>query len=133
MMVTRAAKLARSALAARKTLNSSSASYYNSLCRRSSSQILNSSIIENPNTRDIISSSPIKGANNGVISSSINSFSYLQQQQRRHFHSSNPSYSPSASSGEVTPSDFTEMAWEGVVGAVEAARLSKQQIVSPNI
>ncbi|KAI3909737.1 hypothetical protein MKW98_014154 [Papaver atlanticum] len=128
MMVTRAAKLARSALAARKTLNSSS-SYYNSLCRRSSSQILNSSIIENPNTHDIISSSPIKGANSGVISSSINSFSYLHQQQRRHFHSSNPSFSPSASSGEVTPSDFTEMAWEGVVGAVESARLSKQQIV----
>ncbi|XP_026454718.1 chaperone protein ClpB3, mitochondrial-like [Papaver somniferum] len=129
MMVTRAAKLARSALSARKTLNSSSSSYYNSLCHRSNSQILNSSIIENPNTRDIISSSPIKGANNGVISSSINYFSYLQQQQRRHFHSSNPSYSPSASSGEVTPSDFTEMALEGVVGAVEAARLSKQQIV----
>ncbi|KAI3982167.1 hypothetical protein MKX01_019073 [Papaver californicum] len=124
MMVTRAAKLARSALAARKTLNSSS-SYYSSLCRRSS-QILNSSIIVHD---DIISSSsPIKGANNGVISSSINnSFSYLHQQQRRHFHSSNPSYS--ASSGEVTASDFTVKAWEGVVAALEAARLSKQQIV----
>lgn len=30
---------------------------------------------------------------------------------------------------QITPGDFTEMAWEGVAGAVDAARLSKQQIV----
>lgn len=30
---------------------------------------------------------------------------------------------------QITPGEFTEMAWEGIVGAVDAARLSKQQIV----
>jgi len=30
---------------------------------------------------------------------------------------------------QITPDEFTEMAWEGIVGAVDAARLSKQQIV----
>ncbi|XP_021739501.1 chaperone protein ClpB4, mitochondrial-like [Chenopodium quinoa] len=39
------------------------------------------------------------------------------------------SAAPSASSGQINQPEFTEMAWEGIVGAVEAARLSKQQIV----
>jgi ATP-dependent Clp protease ATP-binding subunit ClpB len=30
---------------------------------------------------------------------------------------------------QIAPGEFTEMAWEGVIDAVEAARLSKQQIV----
>lgn len=30
---------------------------------------------------------------------------------------------------QITPGEFTEMAWEGIVGAVDAARSSKQQIV----
>ena len=30
---------------------------------------------------------------------------------------------------QINQSEFTEMAWEGIVGAVDAARLSKQQIV----
>lgn len=45
----------------------------------------------------------------------------------RRFYSA--SAAPSASSGQINQQEFTEMAWEGVVGAVEAARLSKQQIV----
>ncbi|KQJ93681.1 chaperone protein ClpB3, mitochondrial [Brachypodium distachyon] len=51
---------------------------------------------------------------------------------RRLFHSTPPSrYSAAgtSSSSQISPGEFTEMAWEGVVGAVEAARLSKQQIV----
>lgn len=30
---------------------------------------------------------------------------------------------------QANPSEFTEMAWEGIVGAVDAARNSKQQVV----
>ncbi|KNA10130.1 hypothetical protein SOVF_147290 [Spinacia oleracea] len=45
----------------------------------------------------------------------------------RRFYSA--SAAPSSSSGQINQPEYTEMAWEGVVGAVEAARLSKQQIV----
>ncbi|KAL6629065.1 hypothetical protein ACP70R_028830 [Stipagrostis hirtigluma subsp. patula] len=46
------------------------------------------------------------------------------------FTSSAPYSTASASSSsQITPGEFTEMAWEGIVGAVDAARLSKQQIV----
>ncbi|CAA2990802.1 chaperone 4, mitochondrial [Olea europaea subsp. europaea] len=39
-------------------------------------------------------------------------------------------YSASAAaSGQISNSEFTEMAWEGVIGAVDAARESKQQVV----
>ncbi|KAF5175418.1 Chaperone clpb protein [Thalictrum thalictroides] len=34
-----------------------------------------------------------------------------------------------SSSSQVNQTEFTEMAWEGIVGAVEAAQVSKQQIV----
>lgn len=30
---------------------------------------------------------------------------------------------------QTNPSEFTEMAWEGIVDAVDAARVSKQQVV----
>lgn len=30
---------------------------------------------------------------------------------------------------QTNPSEFTEMAWEGIVGAVDAARVCKQQVV----
>ncbi|XP_057959540.1 chaperone protein ClpB4, mitochondrial [Malania oleifera] len=56
---------------------------------------------------------------NGVVG---NSFS-------RKFHSSAPSYSSHADSSQISQSEFTEMAWEGVVGAVDAARNSRQQVV----
>ncbi|KAM7490006.1 hypothetical protein LguiA_032927 [Lonicera macranthoides] len=39
------------------------------------------------------------------------------------------SYSTTASSAQINNSEFTEMAWEGIVGAVDAARASKQQVV----
>ncbi|KAG6770805.1 hypothetical protein POTOM_026501 [Populus tomentosa] len=48
----------------------------------------------------------------------------------RFFHSSSPRFSSAtASSSQVDPSQFTEMAWEGVVGAVETAQANKQQVV----
>ncbi|KAF5743358.1 chaperone protein ClpB4 mitochondrial [Tripterygium wilfordii] len=47
----------------------------------------------------------------------------------RSFHSSTPLYYSATSSGQVTPAEFTEMAWEGIVGAVDAARVNKQQVV----
>ncbi|XP_062218406.1 chaperone protein ClpB3, mitochondrial [Phragmites australis] len=51
---------------------------------------------------------------------------------RRLFHSTTParySAAGTSSSSQIAPGEFTEMAWEGIVGAVDAARLSKQQIV----
>ncbi|CAO2037417.1 unnamed protein product [Urochloa humidicola] len=51
---------------------------------------------------------------------------------RRLFHSTPPAQHSAAgtsSSSQITPGEFTEMSWEGIVGAVDAARLSKQQIV----
>lgn len=30
---------------------------------------------------------------------------------------------------QANPNEYTEMAWEGIVGAVDAARVSKQQVV----
>lgn len=38
-------------------------------------------------------------------------------------------YSTAASSSQINNSEFTEMAWEGVIGAVEAAQANKQQVV----
>ncbi|XP_051120234.1 chaperone protein ClpB4, mitochondrial-like [Andrographis paniculata] len=39
------------------------------------------------------------------------------------------SYSTSAASSQISNSEFTEMAWDGIVGAVDAARDSKHQVV----
>ncbi|XP_008796927.2 chaperone protein ClpB3, mitochondrial [Phoenix dactylifera] len=47
----------------------------------------------------------------------------------RQFHSTTPSQSSYGSSSQINQGEFTEMAWEGIIGAVEAARLCKQQIV----
>ncbi|XP_047329496.1 uncharacterized protein LOC124932852 isoform X4 [Impatiens glandulifera] len=42
---------------------------------------------------------------------------------------SHHSFSTDTSSSRINNSDFTEMAWEGIVGAVDAVRVSKQQVV----
>ncbi|KAI6680331.1 hypothetical protein NL676_034212 [Syzygium grande] len=47
----------------------------------------------------------------------------------RGFGRSSAAYSTAASASQTNPSEFTEMAWEGIVGAVDAARVSKQQVV----
>ncbi|TVU02890.1 hypothetical protein EJB05_51570, partial [Eragrostis curvula] len=52
--------------------------------------------------------------------------------RHRFFHSTTPaqySAAGTSSSSQIAPGEFTEMAWEGIVGAVDAARASKQQIV----
>ncbi|TVU03106.1 hypothetical protein EJB05_51359, partial [Eragrostis curvula] len=52
--------------------------------------------------------------------------------RHRLFHSTTPaqySAAGTSSSSQIAPGEFTEMAWEGIVGAVDAARASKQQIV----
>ncbi|KAL4181816.1 hypothetical protein AMTRI_Chr12g239350 [Amborella trichopoda] len=46
----------------------------------------------------------------------------------RQFHSSSPHYMAESAS-QINQSEFTEMAWEGLIDAVEAARQNKQQIV----
>ncbi|XP_050218538.1 chaperone protein ClpB4, mitochondrial [Mercurialis annua] len=64
-------------------------------------------------------------ANDNVVSADISSVRFA-----RSFHSSSPRFSATAtSSSQPNPSEFTEMAWEGVVGAVDAARANKQQMV----
>ncbi|KAK4854573.1 hypothetical protein QYF36_026108 [Acer negundo] len=48
----------------------------------------------------------------------------------RKFHSSTPLQSSAASSAsQANQNEFTDMAWEGIVGAVDAARVSSQQVV----
>ncbi|KAJ4959383.1 hypothetical protein NE237_026494 [Protea cynaroides] len=65
------------------------------------------------------------GVADSVTKQSLNG---VEKGSLRLFHST-PSYSSSASFSQVKPSEFTEMAWEGIVGAVDAALLSKQQVV----
>eukprot|EP00252_Welwitschia_mirabilis_P025964 TRINITY_DN830_c0_g1_i2.p1 TRINITY_DN830_c0_g1~~TRINITY_DN830_c0_g1_i2.p1 ORF type:complete len:991 (-),score=246.95 TRINITY_DN830_c0_g1_i2:110-3082(-) len=48
----------------------------------------------------------------------------------RCFHSTPPSQY-SAGSGQINQTEFTDMAWEAVVGSVDTARESKQQVVEP--
>ncbi|CAI0416501.1 unnamed protein product [Linum tenue] len=48
----------------------------------------------------------------------------------RGIHSSPPRFSAGASSSQqVNQTEFTEMAWEGIIAAVDAARSSQQQVV----
>ncbi|KAJ8751694.1 hypothetical protein K2173_025860 [Erythroxylum novogranatense] len=47
----------------------------------------------------------------------------------RFFHSSTPCYFTATNSSQANQSEFTEMAWEGIIGAVDAARVNKQQVV----
>ncbi|KAL8115851.1 hypothetical protein AgCh_022376 [Apium graveolens] len=60
------------------------------------------------------------------LTNNINSFS-----PNLFFNFSSPRcFSTNASpSAQINDSEFTEMAWEGFVGAVDAARISKQQVV----
>ncbi|XP_068652200.1 chaperone protein ClpB3, mitochondrial [Aristolochia californica] len=64
--------------------------------------------------------------NGGIVSSgtAAKSFAYLDRVFMRRFH-----YSAPRQSNQVNQSEFTEMALEGIMGAVEAARVNKQQIV----
>ncbi|KAI4376864.1 hypothetical protein MLD38_014574 [Melastoma candidum] len=47
----------------------------------------------------------------------------------RGFRSTPPTSSAATSSSQANPTEYTEMAWEGIVGAVDAARANKQQVV----
>ncbi|KAM1176820.1 hypothetical protein PS2_016077 [Malus domestica] len=59
----------------------------------------------------------------------VASAKYLASAFTRSFHSTTPSFSSATSSSQANQNEFTEMAWEGIVGAVDAARYSKQQVV----
>ncbi|GAB2284960.1 Chaperone protein ClpB3, chloroplastic [Dionaea muscipula] len=75
------------------------------------------------------SRSPNAAAGREETANSINVAGFNGFLSRRFYSTS--SYSPSGSSGQINPSEFTEMAWEGIVGALEAARANNQQIVEP--
>nr|CAD1823114.1 unnamed protein product [Ananas comosus var. bracteatus] len=47
----------------------------------------------------------------------------------RQFHSTTPSQYSNGTSSQINQGEFTEMAWEGIIGAVDAARMCKQQVV----
>ncbi|XP_050157349.1 chaperone protein ClpB4, mitochondrial [Malus sylvestris] len=67
----------------------------------------------------------------GIVSyrGNVASAKYLASAFTRSFHSTTPNFYSATSSSQVSQNEFTEMAWEGIVGAVEAARNSKQQVV----
>ncbi|KAF4375643.1 hypothetical protein F8388_011617 [Cannabis sativa] len=60
---------------------------------------------------------------NDIVSCQLSSINFT-----RKFHSSAPSFY-SATTSQISQNEFTEMAWEGIVGAVDAARVSKQQVI----
>ncbi|XP_078438980.1 chaperone protein ClpB3, mitochondrial-like [Wolffia australiana] len=91
--------------------------------RRSSSHLLYSRVCS--------SAVPLLGFNGGGLlhgfgSSDRGVYSSLLS---RKFHSSFPRRSSYTNAAQVSQSDFTDMAWEGILGAVEAARQNKQQVV----
>ncbi|KAK9101797.1 hypothetical protein Sjap_019051 [Stephania japonica] len=61
--------------------------------------------------------------------------SYLSQspfdgtKSMRRFSASSAPYGNSGRSSQINQSEFTEMAWESLLGAVESARISRQQVV----
>ncbi|KAK7859089.1 chaperone protein clpb4 [Quercus suber] len=65
----------------------------------------------------------------GVSDSNVASAKFLANTFTRHFHASTPSFHSASNGSQANPSEFTEMAWEGLVDAVNAARASKQQVV----
>ncbi|XP_014501091.1 chaperone protein ClpB4, mitochondrial [Vigna radiata var. radiata] len=63
-----------------------------------------------------------------LAANNVASAKFLSVSFTRSFHATNPSLR-SAASSQVAQTEFTDMAWEGILGAVDAARVSKQQIV----
>ncbi|GMP83694.1 hypothetical protein CsSME_00037518 [Camellia sinensis var. sinensis] len=112
---TSTARLTRSALSA---LKPSSFSQSRPALSRCTEILANGS--ENFSTRPRI--------NTGVVkpSSTFNGRGFVAP----HFqYYSSRSYSTAVNSSQINNSEFTEMAWEGIIGAVEAAQALKQQLV----
>ncbi|KAL9439937.1 hypothetical protein AB3S75_018744 [Citrus x aurantiifolia] len=63
---------------------------------------------------------------NDVVSAKL---SFTTVSFARKFHSSTPLRSSATGISQITPTEFTEKAWEGIVGAVDAARVNNQQVV----
>ncbi|XP_042488587.1 chaperone protein ClpB3, mitochondrial-like [Macadamia integrifolia] len=125
-MAGRAPRLVRSAYAAMNARNSGcSAPHHSRLFVPLSAELSGVTIASNGISS--VAYSPT-GVTDGVAKS-VNSLNGVEKGPLRLFHSSTPSYHASVSSSQVNQSEYTEMAWEGIVGAVDAARLSKQQVV----
>eukprot|EP00268_Persea_americana_P034549 TRINITY_DN34176_c0_g1_i3.p1 TRINITY_DN34176_c0_g1~~TRINITY_DN34176_c0_g1_i3.p1 ORF type:complete len:934 (-),score=233.66 TRINITY_DN34176_c0_g1_i3:263-3064(-) len=72
------------------------------------------------------------GSRDGILTNTFtaaNSMAPVGLGFRRQFHSTTPSQFSATSSAQINQTEFTDMAWEGILGAVDAARLSKQQVV----
>ncbi|KAK9149817.1 hypothetical protein Scep_008574 [Stephania cephalantha] len=84
--------------------------------------------------RPLMSVTPPEIAANNVFGARALS-SYLAQspfggaKSMRRFSVSSAPYGNSGRPSQINQSEFTEMAWEGLVGAVESARVSRQQVV----
>ncbi|KAG0503312.1 hypothetical protein HPP92_003384 [Vanilla planifolia] len=66
---------------------------------------------------------PLVGAAKWVVAP----FPSMEKVFLRQYHS--PPQSGYGSSSQINQGEFTEMSWEGIVGAVDAARMNKQQVV----
>ncbi|XXG64591.1 hypothetical protein AAC387_Pa05g2497 [Persea americana] len=72
------------------------------------------------------------GSRDGILTNTFTAASSMARVDlgfRRQFHSTTPSQFSATSSAQINQTEFTDMAWEGILGAVDAARLSKQQVV----
>ncbi|KOM42043.1 hypothetical protein LR48_Vigan04g224100 [Vigna angularis] len=95
-------------------------------CRSRSARRLFSAITRaSENSPNVLSRSQIVDA---LAANNVASAKFLSLSFTRSFHATNASLR-SAASSQVAQTEFTDMAWEGILGAVDAARVSKQQIV----
>ncbi|KAK9947192.1 hypothetical protein M0R45_012626 [Rubus argutus] len=69
------------------------------------------------------------GANVVWGRNNVVSTKYLANTFTRNIHSSAACFYSASTSAQANQNEFTEMAWEGILGAVDAARSSKQQVV----
>ncbi|XP_021607240.1 chaperone protein ClpB4, mitochondrial [Manihot esculenta] len=114
-------RLTKSAFAAIKSsARASRASLYQSPCLLSRGRAISSSASLFGNSAN---GQKVAANDNAVLAN------FATAALSRCFHSSTPRFSAATSSSQANPSEFTEMAWEGIVGAVDAARNSKQQVV----
>ncbi|XP_057477537.1 chaperone protein ClpB3, mitochondrial-like [Actinidia eriantha] len=122
-----AARFTRSALAALKSTSSSSSSLSKSRPALSRAAEIAAAA---PNGSECLFRRPRIADNTGAakLSSTLND-AVVGGGFARQFLSSSRSYSTAANSQQINDSEFTEMAWEGVVGALDAAQASKQQVV----
>ncbi|KAJ4952730.1 hypothetical protein NE237_029562 [Protea cynaroides] len=129
-MAARTARLARSAYAALNAGTSGCSAFNHTRpLLPCAAELFGATIASNGISSVAYSPTGIIGGVTDNVAKPVKYLNGVEKGLPRLFHSSTPSYSASTSSSQVEQPEFTEMAWEGIVGAVDAARLSKQQVV----